>query len=1201
MLAHFPRGYQSETRFCLVGSTPVSSLLLITHKFKNMKKTLTIGGHSSHAIKKALLVMKLTFLLVFVAALQVSANVSGQERVSLNLKQVEISRVLNSIEKQGVYRFLYNSRLATIRKKVSVDVQDMTISDLLKNMFNGTDLTFKVLDNNLIVVVSNSPEAQDIKITGKITGENGEPLSGVSITVKGSTVGTSTDNNGNFTLTVPQNGRLVISAIGYETQEVAINNQSVINVKLSVARQAMNEVVVIGYGQATKRDLTGSIVKIDGKEIADKPNTNPVASLQSKVAGMYVVNNGTPGQAPDIRIRGTGSIGSIAPLYVVDGVFTYDISYVNPNDIESMEVLKDPSSLAIFGNQGANGVIIITTKRAKAGQSTITFSTSTGVKQLVNKIKLANASQFNTLFAEENANNGVTNNSYLTVPDMQNNTDWINAVTRKGIQSANNLSIANSTDNNKFSFSLGYTLDQGIVLKEQLQRITATLNDEAKVNKWLKVGVNMTVMREDLPYDATGELNSARQMMPQITAKSKAFKVPNLYGSDTITENLYSTTDAALQNSGVQNPLLDIYSKYNSNIDILYRYIGNLYAEINFMNHFTFRSAVYGDFSNESHRQYSPLYYGYDPLTDAPVVMNAQTKVVQGLTDIKNTQTDNVLTYKNSFGDHNLTVIAGASTYAHSTNFNQTWVVPTDNSQPIPNDKRFWYPSAWPYTQVSTDPNQSFSYNYQPNWTVGFFGRALYNYNQKYYLNASIRRDGSSDFLPANRWGTYWTVGAAWELTKENFMMNQKFFNFLKLKGSAGTLGDQAVPQGIYYPSYPGVTSTGQTVWVNPAGGFNFNTIYQKAYIASPNLHWENVHQWEGGVEFEAFDRRLHFEGTYFNRKTLGAMGLYPLNQYEQLENLVDIQNTGQEFSASWNQAVSSDFSLTLSANITFIQNKVLGFEDPSFVYIDATSQNNGEQDSRTVAGQPVGEFYGYKVKGVFQSYAQILASPVESSLGQVRPGDLIYADIGGPGGKPDGVIDSKDRTYIGNPTPKFTYGSSLVLNYKAFSLGLDLGGVWGNKIFRAWGSLEAPYQRVNYAGFQLDAWHGPGTSNWTPLLSQGDRVNYVGSTYSIENGSYVRLRNIQIAYTVPQRMFSRSSAIKALRVYVNAQNLITWKNNSGYTPEFGGFQQYSLTQSSNTLGAGAITFPPNPLQFGIDQGGGAIPSIISGGLSVTF
>jgi TonB-linked SusC/RagA family outer membrane protein len=1173
-----------------------------------MKKMLTIGGVSPHAVKKALLFMKLTFLLILVATLQVSAKVNGQEKVSLNLKQVEISKALNTIEKQGVYRFLYNSRLNTIRKKIDIDVKDLGIKDVLNNMFTGTDLTFKMLENNLIVVVSSSPETQDIKITGKVTGESGEPLSGVSISVKGTNNGTSTDNTGSFTLTVPEKARLVISYIGYETQEIAVNSQPVVNIKMAAAKKVMDEVVVIGYGAATKRDLTGSIVKIEGKEIADKPNTNPVASLQGKVAGLYVVNNGTPGQAPDIRIRGTGSIASISPLYVVDGVFTYDINYVNPNDIESMEVLKDPSSLAIFGNQGANGVIIITTKRARAGQSLFTFSTSTGVKQLVNKIKLANASQFNTLFAEENANNGVVNNGYLTLPDLQNNTDWIDAVTRKGIVSANNLSIANSTDNNKFNFSLGYTLDQGIILKEQLERVTATLNDECKINRWLKVGVNFTVMRENLPYDATGELNSARQIMPQVSAKTKPYQVPNLYGNDTITQNLYSATYSALQNSGVQNPMLDIYSKYNTNIDILYRYVGSVYAEINLMKHLTFRSAVYGDFSSENHRQYSPLYYAYNPADGTPQVMNAQTKVLQALSDLKNTQTDNILTYKNSFKDHNLTVIAGATTYSHTIGFNQMWVVPTDNSQPIPNDKRFWYPSSWPYSEVTNDPNKTYSYNYEPNWTAGFFGRALYNYQQKYYLNASIRRDGSSSFLPQNQWATYWTVGAAWELTKENFMADQKMFDFLKLKGSAGTLGDQGVPTGVYYPAYPGVVANSQTVWPMPTSqgyggaGFITNSTYGKAYYPSPNLHWENVHQYEFGVELEAFQRRLHFEATYFNRKTLGAMGLYPIADKNILENLVDIQNTGQEFTASWNQPINHDWSVGFSGNITFIQNKVLGFDDPSFTYIDQTSQNNGEQTSRTIKGQPVGEFYGYIVTGVFQSYAQILASPVQSSLGTIRPGDLMYKDIsGGTPGKPDNIIDSKDRTYIGNPSPKFTYGTQLNVNYKAFSLGVEVGGVWGNKVFRAWGSLEAPYQRVNYAAFQLDAWHGPGTSNWTPLLSQGDRANYVGSTYSIENGSYARLRNLQIAYTVPQHVFSKTSPIKALRVYLNAQNLITWKNNSGYTPEFGGFQQTNTLQSSNTLNGSAITYPPNPLQFGIDQGGGAIPRIISGGLSVTF
>ena len=333
-----------------------------------MKKNLTIGGGCFHSVKKALLFMKLTFVMLLVGILQVSAKVSGQAKVSLNLNKTEIGKALKAIENQGEYRFLYNNNLKSIRQRISITADAADIKDVLDRMFTGTDLGYKILDNNLIVVLSNTLAVQDIKITGKITGENGEPLSGVSVGVKGTSIGTTTDNFGNYTLTVPEKGRLVISYIGYESQEIAINSQSVINVKLVLSKaQAMNEVVVIGYGTTSKRDLTGSIVKISGKEISDKPNTNPVASLQSKVAGLYVVNNGTPGQAPDIRIRGTGSIGNIAPLYVVDGIFATSIDYLNPNDIESVEVLKDPSSLAIFGGTWCKRCYFSNYQKSKSG------------------------------------------------------------------------------------------------------------------------------------------------------------------------------------------------------------------------------------------------------------------------------------------------------------------------------------------------------------------------------------------------------------------------------------------------------------------------------------------------------------------------------------------------------------------------------------------------------------------------------------------------------------------------------------------------------------------------------------------------------------------------------------------------------------------------------------------------------------------
>ncbi|HVM87318.1 MAG TPA: TonB-dependent receptor [Puia sp.] len=1167
-----------------------------------MKKNLAIGGDCFHTVKKALLVMKLTFVLLMAGILQVSAKVNGQAKVSLKLNQVEIAKALKSIENQGDYRFLYNNNLKSLKQKISIDVSSTGIKDVLDKMFVGTDLAYKVLDNNLIVVISSMLTLQDIKVTGKVTGESGEPLSGVSINLKGTSIGTTTDNNGNFTLTVPETGTLVISYIGYQTTEVKVNSQSVINISLSQSKKTMDEVVVIGYGQTSKRDLTGSIVKIAGKEISDKPNTNPVASLQSKVAGLYVVNNGTPGQAPDIRIRGTGSIGNIAPLYVVDGIFATSIDYLNPNDIESIEVLKDPSSLAIFGVRGANGVILVTTKRAKAGESTINFNTTFGTKQLVDKISLANASQFNKLYLEEVANQADIGGNGIPVDysKLNSNTDWINAVTRKGIYNTNNLSIAGSTDNNKFNIGFGYTLDQGIILKEQLQKITANFSDEYKVNKWLKIGGNLVVTRENLPYDATQILNNARKVMPQISDGTKTFKVADLYGSDSIMQNLYSTVLPALQNSGVQNPLFNVDNS-RGNIDIQYRYVGSAFMEFNLAKGLTFRSTAYGDITNEDHTQYTPLYYGYQPASSATgansvdqiVQLNNNTTLKVISNTLRNFQTDNILSYRKSFGDHNLNATAGFTTTYHEKNYKQVWLDQSSTTTPIPNDSRFWYISVGPYSgKVSQDPNKSFS-DQAENTTVSFLGRVMYNYAQKYFLTGSIRNDATSQLASANRNQVFWTVGAAWDLTKENFMNNQKLFNYLKLKGSLGVLGNQSIPGGYDYPIYPYAVSNAQAVF-----GSNILLAYGPQWLASPDLKWEVVNAQEVGVELNAFQNNLHFEATYFNRQTNNLMIVVPVpgTNQSKITNGGGIDNWGEEFSASWHQRISKDFGISLGGNITFLQNKVTSLSpELGGSYIDATSENNGQQDSRTQIGHPIGSFYGYKVTGVFQSYAQILASPVETSLGTVRPGDFIYADL-----NHDGKIDANDRTFIGNPSPKFTYGANVNLDYKNFNLSVDVGGVWGNQIQRVWGSLESPYQFTNFAGFEVGAWNGPGTSNWQPRASLGDRINYVGSTYTIENGSYFRIRNLQLGYNLPADVYKHLK-LKAARIFVNVQNLKTWKNNSGYTPEYGGFINQPVTLSSNAVTSYNTSLPPSAIQFGVDQGGGAIPRITTVGLNITF
>ena len=1041
----------------------------------------------------------------------------------------------------------------------------------MNHLKNKCVLVLKLMLIVFLIGAFENVQAQN-PITGKVTDSTGKALPGVSVQVKNSKTGTTTNMEGLFTLNASTADVLVFSYVGYEPQEISVGSQTSINISLIPAPAQLTEVVVIGYGTAQKRDLTGSITTVAGKEVADKPNPNPIASLQGKVTGLSVVNNGTPGATPDIRIRGTVSIGQVHPLYVVDGILNDNIDFLNPNDIESIEILKDPSSLAIFGVRGATGAIVITTKKAKSGQTVVNFNASYGFKKLVDKIQMVDAAGFDELFKEENANNGIStpDYSFLTA-----NTDWIDAVTRTGKFSNNGLSVSSNTDRNRFNLSIGYIYDEGIILREKLQKITAAVSDEFKLTKAIKVGFNINTARTNSPYDATGILDEARKVMPQVYAGTKPFSVQNPYGTDTLTRNLYSGLDVGLQNSGVVNPLLELQNTWNKQINQEFRNVGSIYADIDIVKNLNFRSTFYADMSTIDFRQYTPLYYAYNPVDNSSYLYSQTTQVEENNQTYKKFQQDEILTYKNTFGgDHHLTLTAGFTTY-YFGNFNRGGTAKPSNTPgalPIPDDSRFWYINNGFQSNSLTLATGS---QYERT-TVSGLARAIYNYRNKYFLNASFRNDASSQIPKANRNQQFWAIGAAWDLSRENFMANQKIFDYLKIHGSVGVLGNQSSTQldgtPIPYPFYPTLTTGTAAVF-----GTNIYNAADQSYLANPNLHWETVQAQEIGVELNAFDNRLHFEGTYYTKTTKDLMtfvdrssiGLKP-----ELINGGSIRNWGEEFLASWNQNFSRDFSINVSGNITFLKNKVLTLaaDLPSGV-LDRAFQNNGTAVSRSQPGEPIGSFFGYIQTGIFQSYADIIKSPSESSLGEVRPGDRKYADL-----NEDGIINASDRTFIGNPTPDFMYGTSITLTYKGISLDIDGEGVYGNEIFRTWNSLESPFQRVNYAQFQLNRWHGEGTSNWEPIISQKDRVNYQGSTYNIEDGSYFRLRNVQLSYSIPQNAL-KNIHVKGLRVYVNAQNLQTWKHNHGYTAEYGG----------------------DATAFGYDNAGGAIPVIVSFGINATF
>lgn len=1115
-----------------------------------------------------------------VFSLQASADGFSQQKISLKFKRTEIADILTSIEKQTSYRFLYNNDLADLRQKVNLSVQDADLKQVLDQIFTDTDLAYEFMENNLVVIKENGEGTYEVKavVTGKVTGENNAPLAGVAVQVKGTNRGTTTNAEGSFSISAESNEVLVFSYVGYEPQEIPVGTQTEINVSMKIISQALTDVVVIGYGTASKRDLTGSIVKVDGKVVADKPNPNPVASLQGRVAGLSVVNSGTPGRAPDIRIRGTASIGQVSPLYVVDGIFNDNIDYLNPNDIESIEVLKDPSSLAIFGVRGATGVIAITTKKGRTGQVSVNFSATYGFKKLADKIKFVDAEGFKTLFAEERANDG--NTEPFDYTGLTANTDWIDAVTQTGNFMNNNLSVSASSEKNRFNLGVGYIKDEGIVKHEELQRWLISLTDEVRLTKNIKLGVIFNGSRQNNPYDATAVLDDARKVIPQISSGTKPFLVKNPYGTDSILTDIYSGLDVGLQSSGVVNPLLYVENEYNTLKSVEYRTVGSVYADVTFLKKFNFRSTLYGDISNIDRRRYTPLYYAYNPRNDDPYLYSQITRVQQNNDSYRKWQQDHVLNYKTSFGDHNLTLTGGFTTYYFGYFGRQgTSGQNGPDGTPIPNDPRFWYITNGFENSAGTSASSS-QYEYS---TVSYLARALYNYQGKYYLNASFRNDASSRLPPDNRDQQFWAVGAAWELTKEGFMQDQNFIDFLKLKGSVGVLGNQTASRldgtPLNYPFYPNLLTGTNAVF-----GTNVYSAARPEYIPNPDLKWETVSAWEVGLELNAFDNRLHFEANYFNRTTNDLMTYVDRSTIGLANKLVNggsIRNWGEEFTASWNQQFSEDLTLNISGNITFQDNKVIKLaEDLPNGFLSRGFQNNGSAEARTMPGYPIASFYGYIVEGIYQSVTEISKSPDASGIGggvgpngAPVPGDFKFKDVNG-----DGRITADDRTVIGNPTPDFIYGGSINLTYKGINLGIDVVGVYGNEIFRTWGSLESPFQRVNYSAEKLERWHGPGTSNWVPIVAQSHRNNYNGSTYNIEDGSYFRIRNLQLGYNFDQKFISKAK-IKNLRVFANVQNLKTFKNNLGYTAEYGG----------------------DATAFGFDNAGGAIPVVTTFGLNVTF
>ena len=967
-------------------------------------------------------------------------------------------------------------------------------------------------------------------VTGTVRDKAGESLIGVSVVVEGTTNGTITDFDGQYSIAATEGDVLVFSYIGMETEQRTVGVNHVIDVTLEESSVMLTETVVIGYGSAKKRDLTGSIASFKGADVADRPATNPIASIQGKVAGVQITNSGQAGAEPDIRIRGTNSINGAKPLYIVDGLFNDNINYLNPADIESMEVLKDPSSLAIFGVRGANGVIIITTKTAKEGKVTVNVNSTVGAKQVSNRMKLTNAPQFIELYNEQRLNQGITTPYDYT--NWQANTDWQDEIFQTGWMTYDNISISGSTDRSKFYMGIGYMYEEGIIKHEHMDKISLNFNSEFKVTDGLKFGFQVNGYKAN-PANSKS-VSTALVAAPIAPVRNEE-------------AGLYHTLPD-FQRAQVWNPMVDIDLRKDTKIANEYRIAGNVYADWTFLRDFNFRASFFADYGFNQNRTYSPLVSVYNPELEEKVdELVRETSINQSQNMYTKLQSDFTLTYKKQLGDHGLTLTGGFTTY-----YNGFTEVSGGRKQyadtPIPDNPKYWYLSIGDPSEATNGSGQ------WETTTASLLFRALYNYKDKYLLNASYRRDGASAFAyNGNTWENFGAVGLAWVMTEENFMLNQHVFDYLKLKGSWGLLGSQNIDTQWRYPGYPEMENTSTGIF-----GDAIYPGYTPKYLPDPDLHWEHIYSWEVGIDGYSLQNRLHYEATYFHKMTKGFLAIVRgvSGTVPGLSNLGDIENKGWELAASWSDKVG-DWSYSVSGNLTTLKNKVFNYD----YIVDM---------SRTSHGYPIGYFYGYKVIGVYQTEAEIAQSS-ESKIATVLPGDLKYSDENN-----DGFITPEDRTMIGNPTPDFTYGGTISVGYKNIDLSVDVMGAYGNEIFRDWN--RNAYAQFNFQEQRMGRWHGPGTSNWEPILSNERSNNEEISSYYIEDGSYFRIRNIQLGYNFSPEVLGKLH-MQGFRIYLNAQNLYTFKHNTGFTPEIGG----------------------STVQFGVDNGTYPIPAIYTFGINLTF
>ncbi|WP_373112351.1 TonB-dependent receptor [Phocaeicola vulgatus] len=1060
-----------------------------------------------------------TFLLMVCVFCSYAGNAHSQNaKVSIRMNNVKLDKILNEIENQTDYLFIYNNQV-DINKITSVKVKNEAVAQVLDRILSGTGINYELEGTHIILTteaIKDLHAQQQAKtVTGTVTDVNGEPIIGANIRIKGTTTGTITDIDGNFSIEAEPQSVIEVSYIGYLTQETVINNQKSIRFLLKEDTKTLDEVVVIGYGVQKKADLTGSVANINTEKLNTQSNANIGQALQGKIAGVDIVSQGgAPGSGTRIMVRGIGTLNNASPLYIVDGMYMNSIDHINPNDIASIDVLKDASSAAIYGSRAANGVIIVTTKEGSntEGKPIIDLSVNLGISTASKFLDMLDAKGWAEVTTI--ARQAIGKPALDMATDLANkpDNDWQDIMFRPALMQNYNLSVKGGGKYSTYYTGLGYFNQDGIVKGTNYQRYNIQSKNDYKRGIF-SAGTNFIIsFSHDKPLHQ--ELRGG--MIGTILQS-----VPTLEKYDDTREGGYGGTYGDVVN--IPHPLAiiddNIMDRYNENVKIF----ANLYAQIELFKGLKYKLNLTPDFSFERYKNYLNKY-------DFGLATNSITQLTERQRRRRNILVENLLTFDRTFGEHKISALAG---YTYQ-------------------DSRFRHIQAYgeglPQGLEEIDAATTNRSNEGNSWRsvlTSILGRVFYSYQNKYLFTATIRRDGSSKFGKNNRYGYFPSFSLGWNVAEEKFMENVHWLDQLKLRGGYGVLGNQEIDNYQY--------SSTITTGINYPDGNG--GLLQGAFpknFANPDIKWEETAMTNVGIDFMAFNNRLSLTADYYVKNTKDILLTVPIpissgGANDPIRNAGKIRNNGFEFNLGWMDQPNPDISYGINLIGSFNKNKVIAMGSESGS-IKGGSTNQNITTSETKAGYPIGGYWLISTAGYFNSQEEVDAYAKDGKKIQpaAEPGDIKFVDANN-----DGVINDDDRVFQGSPFPDFTFALNGNMRYKNFDLSIGLQGVLGNKIYNATRqTLEDVTKGSNFLASCLDYWTPENKNASHPRLTWDDpnRNTRAESDRYLENGSYLRLRSVQLGYTFPQTWFK--GAIQHARVYINAENLFTITSYSGYSPD---------------------------------------------------